>query len=545
MFVTSPPLSTDLASPFLQVLGVHEVFLHDPSPSALLLAKKYYDTLVQLTLAPRYYVESEGLLVKGNPAWQQKWFPNSTCASCEPDLVDSPPKYMENFFSPNNRSIVTNLYSARALDALAEIADALAKQASGEDRQHGVGASVGNYAVDAKKFAAMANKIRAAVKTRMFNLNHDGLFVDGDKSNHSALSSQYFSMAHGMFDSTNNATRSDTADREGASGGIIDKTIDPMPLLAFIRNETHPSVDTSTTAESHQADGRTAIEHMDEHAPSLPKPPQEPTCSCMGGHWLLEGLYRVGRTVTAVPSTAAADTIAAGDTDDGVHTAASIASDPGSAAAQLAWDFLVSDNTWRLMINAGATTTMEVWTVSDKPNLSWSHPWCSAPANAIPRYLMGILPIAQGWSRAAVRPQPPTSLQWATISVPVPSASALGTARNVPVMSAPVSLNEACFLVSMLLIQTSSDLPDAAGAVNRSPCEPDGARNLPRYTRNPCSSGSNEGVLASPLSEIHCWGVCLTSCSLVGCAHDRWQGCRNGVRRAVALRSGRPLARQL
>ena len=116
------------------------------------------------------------------------------------------------------------------------------------------------------------------------------------------------------------------------------------------------------------------------------------------------------------------------------------------------------------MLNAGATT-MEVWQESDKPNLSWSHPWCSAPASAIPLLLMGVAPIdpvtdpvdlsqgladpagpvmadrdsatamgpppGAGWSRAAVRPQPPPGLAWAAVSVPVPAPAVVGVSAAV------------------------------------------------------------------------------------------------------------------
>ena len=34
---------------------------------------------------------------------------------------------------------------------------------------------------------------------------------------------------------------------------------------------------------------------------------------------------------------------------------------------------------------------MEAWTREEKDNLSWSHPWASAPGTAIPRGFMGII----------------------------------------------------------------------------------------------------------------------------------------------------------
>jgi hypothetical protein len=65
----------------------------------------------------------------------------------------------------------------------------------------------------------------------------------------------------------------------------------------------------------------------------------------------------------------------------------------------------------------GATATMEAWTTDEKPNLSWSHPWASAPASAIAWGLFGIRALVAGWSRFEVRPRP-GDLEWATIRVP-------------------------------------------------------------------------------------------------------------------------------
>lgn len=47
------------------------------------------------------------------------------------------------------------------------------------------------------------------------------------------------------------------------------------------------------------------------------------------------------------------------------------------------------ENSWCNMLQHGATATMEAWTVEEKPNLSWSHPWATAPATAIVNGLMG------------------------------------------------------------------------------------------------------------------------------------------------------------
>ncbi len=61
---------------------------------------------------------------------------------------------------------------------------------------------------------------------------------------------------------------------------------------------------------------------------------------------------------------------------------------------------------WLHMLSDGATITMEAWSNANKPNQDWNHPWGAAPANIIPRYLAGIRPLAPGFSRFIVAPQP-------------------------------------------------------------------------------------------------------------------------------------------
>ena len=75
-------------------------------------------------------------------------------------------------------------------------------------------------------------------------------------------------------------------------------------------------------------------------------------------------------------------------------------------------------NSWCSMLKAGATAVMEAWTRPQKPNLSWSHPWASAPASAIVRGLMGITATAPGGHRFTVQPQP-GNLSWATVRTPL------------------------------------------------------------------------------------------------------------------------------
>lgn len=86
---------------------------------------------------------------------------------------------------------------------------------------------------------------------------------------------------------------------------------------------------------------------------------------------------------------------------------------------QLALETLTScaKHSWCHMLERGATATMEAWDVDEKPNLSWSHPWASAPASAVTWGLFGVRPLTAGWQRIQVRPRP-GNLTWARVRVP-------------------------------------------------------------------------------------------------------------------------------
>ncbi|MBN1360354.1 MAG: hypothetical protein JW993_07175 [Sedimentisphaerales bacterium] len=66
-----------------------------------------------------------------------------------------------------------------------------------------------------------------------------------------------------------------------------------------------------------------------------------------------------------------------------------------------------SDRSWPHMIyDVGTTITMEAWDAKYKPNLDWNHAWGAAPANIIPRYVMGIQPLEPGFAKVRIKPQP-------------------------------------------------------------------------------------------------------------------------------------------
>jgi hypothetical protein len=95
-------------------------------------------------------------------------------------------------------------------------------------------------------------------------------------------------------------------------------------------------------------------------------------CSVYGAQHLLEGLYRNGM-------------------------------------ADYALELLTAthDRGWAHMIyDVGTTITLEAWDNKYKPNQDWNHAWGAAPANIIPRYLMGVQPLNPGFKRVLIMPQP-------------------------------------------------------------------------------------------------------------------------------------------
>ncbi|MEU9871211.1 family 78 glycoside hydrolase catalytic domain [Actinomadura sp. NPDC048021] len=64
-------------------------------------------------------------------------------------------------------------------------------------------------------------------------------------------------------------------------------------------------------------------------------------------------------------------------------------------------------SSWLHMLDdLGATIVAEAWDPSLKPNMTFSHAWGSAPANVIPRHVLGVRITAPGAAEIEVRPRP-------------------------------------------------------------------------------------------------------------------------------------------
>lgn len=65
-----------------------------------------------------------------------------------------------------------------------------------------------------------------------------------------------------------------------------------------------------------------------------------------------------------------------------------------------------SERSWPHMIyDLGSTVSLEAWDPKFKPNLDWNHAWGAAPANIIPRLMVGVEPLEPGFRVARIKPR--------------------------------------------------------------------------------------------------------------------------------------------
>ncbi|MBX3744085.1 MAG: family 78 glycoside hydrolase catalytic domain [Verrucomicrobiae bacterium] len=91
----------------------------------------------------------------------------------------------------------------------------------------------------------------------------------------------------------------------------------------------------------------------------------------------------------------------------------------GAAHHALALMTADGDRSWKHMVDSGTTITWEAWDQVYKPNQDWNHPWGAAPANLLPRFVLGVEPLQPGWTLARIRPHP-AHLRYAAGKVPTP-----------------------------------------------------------------------------------------------------------------------------
>jgi hypothetical protein len=76
----------------------------------------------------------------------------------------------------------------------------------------------------------------------------------------------------------------------------------------------------------------------------------------------------------------------------------------GAAGRALELITAPTDRSWRHMVDSGATITWEAWDMKYKPNQDWNHAWGAAPANLLPRFVIGAEALTPGWKQARIRP---------------------------------------------------------------------------------------------------------------------------------------------
>ena len=111
----------------------------------------------------------------------------------------------------------------------------------------------------------------------------------------------------------------------------------------------------------------------------------------------------------------------------------------GFATQALALMTAPGDRSWRHMVDSGATITWEAWDQKYKPNQDWNHAWGAAPANIIPRKVMGVEPTQPGYTQIRIAPQP-GNLAWARARIPSPKGPVGVAFTNAPVFMLSVEI---------------------------------------------------------------------------------------------------------
>lgn len=76
----------------------------------------------------------------------------------------------------------------------------------------------------------------------------------------------------------------------------------------------------------------------------------------------------------------------------------------GAGTQALALMVADNDRSWKHMVDSGTTISWEAWDLKYKPNQDWNHAWGAAPANLLPRYVLGAEPLAPSWKTARISP---------------------------------------------------------------------------------------------------------------------------------------------
>lgn len=112
-----------------------------------------------------------------------------------------------------------------------------------------------------------------------------------------------------------------------------------------------------------------------------------------------------------------------------------------AASAALALMTADNDRSWKHMVDSGATITWEAWDQHYKPNQDWNHAWGAAPANLLPRFVLGAQPLTPGWTTAEIHPCP-GNLKSAEGKIPTPLGPITIHWKNADTFQLTVTLPE-------------------------------------------------------------------------------------------------------
>ena len=132
----------------------------------------------------------------------------------------------------------------------------------------------------------------------------------------------------------------------------------------------------------------------------------------------------------------------------------------GDYALELMTD-ATSDCSWPHMIyDVGTTITLEAWDNKYKPNQDWNHAWGAAPANIIPRCLMGIEPLEPGFAKVRIKPQV-GSLRSGSLDLPTVRGTIHVDFASMPNESFVLNVDIPANVEAMVYLpRLDSDLPD-------------------------------------------------------------------------------------
>jgi len=127
---------------------------------------------------------------------------------------------------------------------------------------------------------------------------------------------------------------------------------------------------------------------------------------------------------------------------------------------EYALELMTSKDTrsWHNMLRLGSTITLEAWDLRFKKNLDWNHAWGAAPANIIPRYVLGIRPLEPGCSKVLIQPQP-GALKHASGTIPTIRGPITVSYKNDPAHPFELSISIPVNMTARVGLPQSNEEP--------------------------------------------------------------------------------------